>query len=623
MSDLSFGDGAHRLSASLDVTAFKGSMQADIEANLSPCLPASMDGTIGRGVKSADIVNGYLVLTFTDGKTLNLGPVVGSNGKDGYSPSASIATIPGGHRVTITDADGAHSFDVMDGTGGGSSDFETLENRPRYGGSLMSSATNIPIVKTNEWDAKYDKPEGGIPASDLAVDAIPEITATKADGVTTIFANGDPIASISDGAKGDTGDPGPKGDAFTYEDFTPEQLAALKGPKGDKGDPGEGVASAFWAVYGVTTSAEIEAAYQAGVPVYCKAGTSDITFLCDRTSATNHSFFTQWGAENRIYTCVNDQWSELKNTLENSEYKVTEIRTADKASNSYYPTEKAAALALAGKSNTDHTHSQYITEETDPTVPSWAKQAAKPTYTASEVGAVPKDSNDKIPLSYIPDSVLGQLEYCGTFTTALPTTVTEPITGITRSIRHGDYLIAAEGVTVSGYTVGDWAVYNGVTSSWDRVDNTDAVQSVNGKTGHLTLTAGDIAFSDGDTFQEKYDSGELKGDPGPQGSAYSSIVVIEANTTLSASHLGKFLNASSKSAITITLPTSSDLPVGAEVEIYHHGSGAVYVQSDESSYIAFDGKSTKSRKLTVPRYGAIGMKKVTSVTWKVSGEAEG
>ena len=34
------------------------------------------------------------------------------------------------------------------------------------------------------------------------------------------------------GAKGD------KGDAFTYSDFTPEQLAALKGEKGDKGDTG-------------------------------------------------------------------------------------------------------------------------------------------------------------------------------------------------------------------------------------------------------------------------------------------------------------------------------------------------------------------------------------------------
>lgn len=32
---------------------------------------------------------------------------------------------------------------------------------------------------------------------------------------------------------------GEKGDPFTYEDFTPDQLAALKGEKGEKGDPGE------------------------------------------------------------------------------------------------------------------------------------------------------------------------------------------------------------------------------------------------------------------------------------------------------------------------------------------------------------------------------------------------
>lgn len=47
---------------------------------------------------------------------------------------------------------------------------------------------------------------------------------------------------------GDTGEKGDTGDAFTYEDFTPEQLLALKGetgdtgpagPKGDTGDKGE------------------------------------------------------------------------------------------------------------------------------------------------------------------------------------------------------------------------------------------------------------------------------------------------------------------------------------------------------------------------------------------------
>lgn len=41
-----------------------------------------------------------------------------------------------------------------------------------------------------------------------------------------------------DGDPGRQGDPGPKGDPFEYEDFTVEQLAALKGPKGDDGAPG-------------------------------------------------------------------------------------------------------------------------------------------------------------------------------------------------------------------------------------------------------------------------------------------------------------------------------------------------------------------------------------------------
>lgn len=34
----------------------------------------------------------------------------------------------------------------------------------------------------------------------------------------------------------------------------------------------------------------------------------------------------------------------------------------------------------------------YLTEETDPTVPAWAKAASKPSYTASEVGALPADT---------------------------------------------------------------------------------------------------------------------------------------------------------------------------------------------------------------------------------------
>lgn len=40
------------------------------------------------------------------------------------------------------------------------------------------------------------------------------------------------------GTPGEAGAPGPKGDPFTYADFTPEQLEGLRGPQGPKGDTG-------------------------------------------------------------------------------------------------------------------------------------------------------------------------------------------------------------------------------------------------------------------------------------------------------------------------------------------------------------------------------------------------
>lgn len=42
---------------------------------------------------------------------------VASNGKDGISPTVEVTPITGGNRITITDKDGAKSFDVLDGVG--------------------------------------------------------------------------------------------------------------------------------------------------------------------------------------------------------------------------------------------------------------------------------------------------------------------------------------------------------------------------------------------------------------------------------------------------------------------------------------------------------------------------
>lgn len=60
--------------------------------------------------------------------------------------------------------------------------------------------------------------------------------ATKADTYTKAEVD-DKVSTVT-GQKGDPGPKGDKGDPFTYSDFTPDQLTALKGPKGDQGIQG-------------------------------------------------------------------------------------------------------------------------------------------------------------------------------------------------------------------------------------------------------------------------------------------------------------------------------------------------------------------------------------------------
>jgi hypothetical protein len=56
------------------------------------------------------------------------------------------------------------------------------------------------------------------------------------------------------------------------------------------------------------------------------------------------------------------------------------------------------------------------------------------------------------------------------------------------------YVVSVAGNTnlngITDWQVGDWAIYNG--TSWEKVDNTDAVVSVNGYTGAVVLTASDV-----------------------------------------------------------------------------------------------------------------------------------
>ena len=103
-------------------------------------------------------------------------------------------------------------------------------------------------------------------------------------------------------------------------------------------------------------------------------------------------------------------------------------------------------------------------------------------------GVATLDSSGTVPLSQIP--ALGDLNYQGTWnaTTNSPT--------LTSSVgtKGFYYVVSVAGTTnlngITDWQIGDWSVYNGTV--WQKIDNTDAVTSVNGKTGIVVLTNTDI-----------------------------------------------------------------------------------------------------------------------------------
>jgi hypothetical protein len=106
-------------------------------------------------------------------------------------------------------------------------------------------------------------------------------------------------------------------------------------------------------------------------------------------------------------------------------------------------------------------------------------------------GVATLDSGGTVPLSQIPASIQGGVSYQGTWnaTTNTPT--------LTSSVgtKGYYYVVSVAGSTnlngITSWNIGDWAIYNG--TAWEKIDNTDAVTSVNGYTGTVVLTNTDIS----------------------------------------------------------------------------------------------------------------------------------
>lgn len=176
-------------------------------------------------------------------------------------------------------------------------------------------------------------------------------------------------------------------------------------------------------------------------------------------------------------------------------------------------------------------------------------------------GVASLDSNSKIITSQLPDYLLGQVMYGGNASTVATTTTISPsdslktkknITATSISIvnsatntaantygwqnMEGVYFICQTSGTFAGisFETGDWIISTG--TKWEKIDNTDAVKSVNGQTGAVNITRVNEAGTADKlkTARTIALTGDATGSTTFDGSANKDINVTLANTGVAA-----------------------------------------------------------------------------------------
>lgn len=120
----------------------------------------------------------------------------------------------------------------------------------------------------------------------------------------------------------------------------------------------------------------------------------------------------------------------------------------------------------------------------------------------SEVGvSVASLVDGKVPTNQLPSAILGALSYQGTWNASS----NSPAIPVASDSNKGwYYVVSVAGATpvsgVSDWEIGDWLVSNG--TSWGKVDNSDKVSSVAGKTGAVTLSKTDVGLGNVDNTSD-------------------------------------------------------------------------------------------------------------------------
>ena len=230
------------------------------------------------------------------------------------------------------------------------------------------------------------------------------------------------------------------------------------------------------------------------------------------------------------------------------------------------------------------------------------------------------DSGAKIPIAQLPDSVVGQVEYQGTWNASTDTPSLPAATGV-----KGHYYVVSVGGTYETitYAVGDWVISNG--TAWEKVDNTDAVTTVFGRLGaivanesdysgfypllsDLATTDANVATNAANIASNDTDISNLQSDKYDKtGGTISGSVTVTGD--LSATNLGGTLSTAAQTNITSVGTLSSLTVSGASTTVATFtGSGNATALSIDNTNVNDWGSNLafKSNGTTAGFIGTIG-----------------
>lgn len=273
------------------------------------------------------------------------------------------------------------------------------------------------------------------------------VVTTAGDVINVTLRNGVPMPFPSPGPQGEKGDKGDTGDQ------------GIPGEKGDKGDQGNPTS-----INGKTGESITLDKSDIGL------GNVDNTADADKPISTAMQAALSGKAAlvhthaiediNGLQTALDAKQGSIDYTPEDASLKQNNLSSAD---STHYPTTQAVAGALATKADL---------------------------------------VNGKVPLAQINDALIGNVHFKGLYSFATGVITSDDVTlngqplPVAATANVGWYFIAQDSGTVDGtsFILGDWLISNG-SLGWHKVDNTDAVSSVNGYTGNVSLAKADIGLS--------------------------------------------------------------------------------------------------------------------------------